>query len=163
MKIVTFDFFLKQTKTQDLENGRHKLVRPGPNLVFSCNTAATVQTFSCIDLLQRKTRLMIGFVRKWRRPGKSLPEWAGPIRFPAARVPRSWFEKIQKSTRQNLRRPVVWRDRWNDLVSSATNQDPLVVAGSGRVEAGPFSRNLANEKFTYDTKTPTPTTPPETN
>jgi len=49
-------------------------------------------------------------------------------------------------------------DRWYDEIDgmiSSVQQRTLVVAGSGRVEAGPFSRNLANEKFTYDT---TPTT-----
>jgi hypothetical protein len=42
---VTFDFFLRQTKTQDLVlfgNGQHKLVRPGPNLVFSCSDSPNI-------------------------------------------------------------------------------------------------------------------------
>ena len=51
-----------------------------------------------------------------------------------------------------------WYDEIDGMISSVQQRtrNPLVVAGSGRVEAGPFSRNLVNEKFTYDT---TPTTP----
>jgi len=56
-----------------------------------------------------------------------------------------------------------WYDEIDGMISSVEQRtrNPLVVAGSGRVEAGPFSRNLANEKFTYDTTptTPTPTPP----
>jgi hypothetical protein len=52
-----------------------------------------------------------------------------------------------------------WYDEIDGMISSVQQRtrNPLVVAGSGRVEAGPFSRNLANEKFTYDTTPPTPT------
>ena len=94
---------------------------------------------------------------------------SGPVRFVSLRP------VFRDPGLREFRNPhdKTFADRWYDeidgMISSVQQRtrNPLVVAGSGRVEAGPFSRNLANEKFTDDTPptpTPTPTpTPSETN
>jgi hypothetical protein len=160
MKIVTFDFFLRQTKTQDLMwfgKWTAKISSARAKPCFFMQHCSDSQNIFLYRFTSEKDQIDDWFLFENGEDLVSLCP-SGPGRFVSLRP------VFRDPGLREFRNPhdKTFADRWYDeidgMISSVQQRtrNPLVVAGSGRVEAGPFSRNLANEKFTYDT-TPTPT------